>query len=270
MAEKIIFRKRNSILKHVEIFFIKCIISLKENKEYKTQLWFVILFDTILFFMMMIFYIVYGNLVFEFLEWSSYDFMVFFLIQLLTAKVLWLHFLRYFSTRLVRGDLNQVLVKPVNSYFFTNTLQINGANIVTGIVLFFIIVFFLIFGHYNNILLASLIWLIGTIFYIVYYNFFASLAFFMKSSDYILDMANSKLNFVVEEYTPKLFLNSGFRWIAFLLPGSFYGFFTIEALKGRFDLLFKFLPFILLFWTVLTLFLVIAWKIGLKRYEAYG
>lgn len=265
-----VFRNRNTIQKYFEVFITKSLISLKENKEYKTQLWSVILFDIMIFLVMIFFYSVFGELVFEFLNWSTYDFLIFFCLNMLAAKVIWMHFLKVFASRLLNGELNLYLVRPINSYFMANSMTINGANIVTGLAYLLLTILLIYFGNYSYYLLAFLIFILGCIYYLIFHNFIASLAFFMKSSEFLVNLVNRRLNFAIEEYTPKLFYKTPFQWIAFSMPSAFYAFFVMEALNGRFDLLIEFSIYLLGVFIVLFIGLIFEWHYGLKRYEAYG
>lgn len=44
----------------------------------------------------------------------------------------------------------------------------------------------------------------------------------------------------------------------------------IEILKGKFDLIFSYLYWFLLIIIIAFLLLIFQWKIGLKKYEAFG
>jgi len=92
----------------------------------------------------------------------------------------------------------------------------------------------------------------------------------MKSNEFLINLFNKQLNFTIEEYTPRLFLETKFKWIAFLLPGSIYGFFTIESLKNNYEILLYFLPYLLLSFSIMTIGIYLLWHYGLKKYEAYG
>jgi hypothetical protein len=91
-----------------------------------------------------------------------------------------------------------------------------------------------------------------------------------KENGFLIDLLNRKINYAIEEYSPKLFLTSPFELIAFLMPASTYGFFTLEALKGRFELLVIFMPYLIISFLVMLSILILTWSYGLKKYEAYG
>lgn len=264
------FRKRNFFEKYSEVFFTKCKLALKENKEYKAQFWSVVLFDLILVCVILIFYTIYGNLINSILNWNLIDFFLLFCFQLLAGKFFWMHNLRFFSQRLLQGELNLYLVRPINSFFISSIKFISGSNILTGIVLFVITIGTIFTNSYENILLSILIWFLGSIYYLIFVDFLYSFGFFIKESNFLVDLFNYELNFAIESYTPKMFENSLFKYIAFLLPSAIYGFFAVEALKGRFDLLMYFLPYILISFFIMLFGVILMWHYGLKKYEAFG
>ncbi len=270
MNETSIYRNRNIFQKYLEVFFTKCRISLKEIIEYKTQFWSVLFFDVIIFFVMILFLNIYGTLVFEFLNWGTYDFFIFFCLLILAAKFIWMHFLRFFSTRLIQGELNLYLVRPVSSYFMMNCSTINGANIVTGFGFFMLTLILVYFGDYTNYFFSIIIFLFGICYYIIFHNFFASFSFFMKKGEFLVDLFNRRINFAIEEFTPKLFYKTPFQWVAFLMPSAIYGFFTLEALKGNFEIFSEFSLILLISFVIMFVGLLLQWHYGLKRYEAYG
>ena len=264
------FRKRNFFQKYSEVFFTKCKIALKENKEYKAQFWSVVLFDLILVFVILLFFEFYGKLVFEILNWSIFDFFLLFCFQLLAGKFYWMHNLRFLSQRILQGELNLYLIRPVNTFFLTSIKFISGSNIITGVILLIVTIFAIFIGNYQNIILAVIILVLGSIYFVIFIDFLYSFAFFIKESMFLVQIFNHQLNMNIQHFTPKLFEMSIFKWVAFLLPSAIYGFFAVQALKNEFTLLLFFLPYLLISFFIMLFGVILMWHYGLKKYEAFG
>ena len=271
MAKKISkFRKRNIFQKYSEVFLTKCLIAMKENKEYKAQFWSVLLFDIILVFVILLFFEFYGKLVFEILNWSLLDFFILFCFQLLAGKFYWMHNLRFLSQRILQGELNLYLVRPINTFFLTSIKFISGSNIITGVILLIITIFSVFIGNYQNMIYSFIILILGSIYFLIFIDFLYSFAFFIKDSKFLVEIFNHELNMNIQHYTPKLFERTSFKWIAFLLPSAIYGFFAVEALKNEFTLLLFFLPYIIISFFIMFFGIIVMWHYGLKKYEAFG
>ena len=134
---------------------------------------------------------------------------------------------------------------------------------------FIVLLIIILFGDYNlvNIFLAFSLLIIGTLLEIIYVNFFASTAFFIKENSWLSELSN-KIIFTNEEFTPKVFEKLSLFF--YLLSTSIYGYFVIEFLNGRFSLFLHFIPYIIVFYSILAISTYFMWKVGLEKYEAFG
>lgn len=244
-------------------------IQFKSLLEYKANLYAVLFFDTIVTIVFGFFFFIFGEFVFEILGWVERDFIFYFILLLVAAKCKWFFSLMNFSQRLLLGELNLVLTKPVNSFFFECMRNMTGATVVTiplaficflGCCFYFKVSWFLVLS-------SILVLMLGVIFEIIWVNFFESFAFFVKRNEFLVFLY-FRLIFFNEKYTPKI-MESVSKW-SYLLSTSIYGYFVIEILNDRFDVFFNFLPWIFGVGVVVGFLTYFMWVIGLKRYEAYG
>jgi ABC-type uncharacterized transport system permease subunit len=240
---------------------------MKANKEYKVNFYSILFFDIILLGTYLLFYQIYSKFVGEIIGWNSYDFILYYFALYFGSKGKWLFSLQYFTQRLLRGDLNTILTKPVNPFLFENLKIVNGPTLILMPISFLLFLIVAIKGNYSNIFLGSLILIFGTILEIIMINFLESLAFFIKNNRFLLEMFFHTI-YINEEYTPKVF--EKISNLFYLLTTSIYGYFVVEILKSKFNLFIKFIPLILIFYSIIVFLTFIIWKIGLKKYEAYS
>lgn len=183
------------------------------------------------------------------------------------SKVKWFFSLQFLRNHLIAGDLNLYLTKPINIFLFENMRMISGVNIIFIPLSLLLFIGFVLYGNYNNILFAFLLLIIGSILEVIFINFIESTSFFMKDNRFLSNIGY-KLIYTNEKFTPIAFekLTSLF----YLLSTSIYGYFVIEILNNRFNQFFYFLPWIIRVYFILALFTYFMWKIGLKKYEAFG
>jgi ABC-type uncharacterized transport system permease subunit len=265
------FKKRTTFQKYKEIFLAKIKIALKENKEYKAMLWSLIILDVMFFLSYMIFYNFYGGLIFEFLSWSSFDYVTFFLIILTLSKLKHMFSLKMFSKFLLRGDLNLYLTKPYNLFFSQAIRPLTGAGIVSYIFCVFVCFLLILFyENFESLGLILFIFLFGSFFELLFHNFLFSFAFFIKKNDFLLCEPMLRLEIIGEKFTPKIFEKMPIFNFFAIMPTVFAGYFIIEILKGGKTEFLYYFPYVILVCIFLGLGLHIVWTQGLKRYEAYG
>ena len=256
---------------HFNFFIEKNIISKQASKEYKINFYFMLLFDIILFFTTTTFFYVMLPFINLVLDWTIYDLILVYWLELLTWKILWSHNLRGWNNRLLNGELNNYITKPINPYFGATSQLMSWPNTLTGFFILFGSLFFM-FTHQNYIypFFGFLVFLFGVFMFILYFNFFYSLNFFIKdTNNYIYNLSRMPEG-IVFDYTPKFFESYKFGFFFFLVPSAIIGFFTIEVLRGNFDYFNIFyLPILCLFF-LLILGTYLLWKFGLKKYEAFG
>lgn len=257
------------IRRHLDYFFTKIFLSIQKMKEYKADFYSMMFFDIILLISYIIAYTVIGNLISPFLNWKIGDFFLLFCFSLLAWKILWIHNLRGFSSRLLKGELNIAMVKPINVYFNIATEQINFQNIISGFGLFLLAVIYIIYDQsYENFLLAFFIFIFGSVYLVVIFNFIQSFSFFIKRNEFIYNIVFDTEG-LINKYTPKTFEGTSISYLFYLFPASI-GFFLIEALNGRIKQFLFYFPYLLFSFFVLILGTYILWHYGLKKYEAFG
>lgn len=250
-----------------EIFKERMRQGLKENKEYKANFYSILFFDIALLFVFMLFFQIYSSMIGSDLNWTSFDFVVYYLTLFFGSKIKWFFSLQFLREHLIAGDLNMHLTKPLNIFLFENMRMISGVNIIfipLALILFIISV---LYGNYNHLFFAITLLLIGSIFEVIFINFIESTSFFIKDNRFLSDMGY-RLIYTNEKYTPKAF--EKLTNIFYFLSTSIYGYFVIEILNSRFDQFFYFLPYIILIYFCFSILTYFMWKIGLKKYEAFG
>lgn len=267
-SREIKFRKRNIFQKYWEIYYEKMIISFKKNKEYRINFWMMNLFDVVTLFSFMAMYYVIGNLMYDTIKWDMIDFFIYFCLNLISWKMLWQHNLRNFSKRLLQGELNQNLLRPVNSYFLSSIEDLSASNFITGIMLL-IVVFYIAVFKYVNIFFAVFLMIFSWFYFMAWANFLDSFAFFAKGIEVFKEIPY-KLNTAVDRYTPKLFEGVSFFELVIIMPVTIHAFFVVEMFNGRVDVLSEYYILILGSFLMLILGIFLLWYYGLKKYEAYG
>jgi len=265
------FRKRNVFQKYLEVFFTRLKLGLTEMKEYPSNNIAGLISNFSLMGTYIIFYFVFAEIIlFKSLNWEKYDFIVLFMLLLTYALFLRFFSLSDFQNQLLRGELNNYLVRPINPYSIASTKNLRGSIILNFLIFLGLTIFVLIYGNYSNYIFAFIIGSLGFITHTLIINNIFSLSFFMKKGDIFYDLYYKQYFTTIESYTPKMFENTLLKHIVYLTPASFIGFFIIEVLKGRFELVLQYLlPFIFL--TIVSLLLLIVqWHYGLKKYEAFG
>lgn len=254
------------------IYKLQFLLALKQLKEYKADFYMGLLTYTVTTLSYFVFYIVFQELSAEILNWTYYDFMLFFFIGMLTSLALRFFWVRPLVNIVKHGNLNTVLSKPVKPYFFIIIADLRGSFIPFTFIFLLIVISMSFFeSSYSNHFLASLILIIGFIVQILFLNIIFSLAFFTKGLvNYLFKLYYQNLNTLIEAYTPKFFESSKFVHIIYLFPVSFIDYFFIEILKGNTETMFFYLPYFLLFGLICLIILIIQWKVGLKKYEAFG
>ncbi|MCA9459381.1 MAG: ABC-2 family transporter protein [Nanoarchaeota archaeon] len=261
--------KTSQIKKHWIFFLAKIKLSFKTGKEYKANFWSMIIFDITILLSYMILFSMINQLSSDYLDWEYKDFLILFFLNLLMWKFLWLHNLRNFGVRLLRGELNISRTKPINTYFMTTSNYINSQNIISGLFLFLIILFSMFYFNYSNQFLTLILILFSFLYFVVFFNFFNSIYFFMKSGHFFTELF-FRANSVVKIFSPKVFDKLSIFWIFYLLPTTINGFFVIEMLNGRIGDFLFFLPFILISFVIFIFGIYLMWHYGLKNYEGYG
>ncbi len=254
--------------RYVDFFVERMIISKKTNKEYKADFWSMMTFDIVHLLTMMIFYGAVAQLTSSFLGWNRVDFFLFFCINLLMWKNLWLHNLRNFSSRLLRGALNYALMRPLNPYFSMSTRYINWQNFISSIGLLAIVAYVVLINDYSDYFFAFLIFIFGSLYFMAFYNFMSSFEFFFKKFE--LFEILMKVNSSVRQFTPKAFDTLSFKYVFYMVPTGVCTFSVIYILNGHLDEVLVYIPYALGLFLFFILGIVVNWHYGIKNYEGYN
>ena len=256
------------IRRNISFIIARIKLAFKENIEYKVNLYSAIAINLVMILVALLFFSVYIKFSGVVLNWSYTDFILYSFIVLAGSKAHYLFAIRSFKTQLLKGHLNNGLIRPVNPYIFHSMFYLMGPVLIIFPFLLFIIYSMLIYYSYTNVFFFTIFFIFAFFYCSFFYSFFGSLAFFIKENDFLVSTANS-LNNVVEVYTPKMFQSVSTTYI-YIFPSAIFGFLSIELLKGNATLLLKLLPYIIATFFIMIISIYFIWKIGLKRYEAFG
>lgn len=239
----------------------------KQIKEYPINFWSIVYFDISLTIVYLFFYSIIQSLSLNFLSWTYLDFILLYVTIQMISKGTYFFILRSLNKQLLLGDLNIWKSKPINPFIGMSSRAKDGAIFTTFIFLFFLIILYL-YGPYQNIFQGILLLFFSLIYYIVYTDFFESLAFFIKQNNFIIRISKD-VAYLNDRFTPKVFEGTKLNFL-FYLPTALFGFYFIELVNNRFDYLSKYFIFIIISFLIFIFGNYILWKIGLKKYEAFG
>lgn len=252
------------------VFFERFKMSLKQAFEYKANFYAMILFDFVLFFTSMFFYSVFlGDVGKDILDWGNNEFVLLFCFGLLSGKFLWFFNLFEFSERLLSGELNLYLVRPINSFFMASLKFMSGHNIISGAILLIFTVFWLIFKDFHNLFFVILLMFIGWIFFSLLYLFADSFAFVFKNVEFVR-VPLTRMNSILQFHTIAFFEKTSFVKVLAMFPCVLYSYIPIEVARGNFSVLYYYGPSILISMFCLVVGIFLLWKFGLKNYEGYN
>ena len=261
------FVKRNSIQRHVDFMKQIYIQAFKQIREYPANFFSIFYFDIVLTIVYLLFYSVFQNLASLFLDWTYIDFILFLISISLVTKSMYFFIILGFRDKLLSGELNLWKSKPIHPFIGISSRSKDGAIYTTFIFVPFLI-FFCLYGDYENIFLGFFLLILSLIYYVVYIDFLESLAFIMKENSFMIRIGKD-VAYLNERFTPKVFENS-LLFILFYLPTALFGFYFIELVNGRYDYLIQHMFGIILFFLFFLFGTYVLWKIGLKKYEAFG
>ena len=244
------------------------IISMKISKEYKLNTYFMITFDIVLVLAKLLSFYIILSIVGDVIQWTILDYFIWYVLILIYWKFLWMHNLRGFSNVLLKGDMNQYLMRPISPYLQITSNKMNFPNFVSGFILLISIYLVALYQGYTNFLFGTLILIIGQISFIIFRNLFEAFSFIGKNLNFISNMYD-QFDSMILRFTPKLFSETIFRGTAFLFT-AVYGYFFVEILKNNFTEFFIYFKYLLLLTFVALFILMFIWKKGLEKYEAFG
>jgi len=176
--------------KNLNFILAKIIIGLKENKEYKINLYSAIIVNLVVVLIYLIFFMIFNKNFPEVLNFTRYDFLVYGFLILSGSKIYHIFVLKYFSKKLLRGDLNLILTKPINPFLFSIFSSFRGPVIIVFPMLLLITLLLIYFGDYSiiNYIPAILFFIFSCIYYMIFFNIFESLAFFIKENYFFTEI----------------------------------------------------------------------------------
>jgi len=259
-----------NFVKLFNVWRVRFLLSLKQIKEYKANFLSVLLFDSILFFSTMLFYIIFlGDVSSDILGWGFNEFVLLFCFGLLGGKFTWMFNLFGFSGRLLSGELNLYLVRPVNVFFMAATNKMSGANFVTSVFLFVFSMIWLLVREFEHLFLVVVLMVFGWVMYSTLYCFMDSISFFLKNNTFIAAPLK-RVNYMLQFYTISFFENSSVVKVFALFPCVMYSYIPIEVARGNLEVLNLYLLPLILSFIGMSLSIYFMWKFGLKNYEAFG
>ena len=242
-----------------------------ENKEYRTNLVMGFLSNFTMILSYVIFFGIIGELFLAQYGLGFRDYLLFFCL-IAMGSFLWRFTAnRTFYQLLLKGDLNKALTMPINPYIYQIPMALRGSLMAFCVFWFIALIVVILLWHVTIYLLLGFVtFMLGFIFQTAILSFIFSLAFFMKKSEFIFSLYYHELNHVVEGFTPVPFLDSKLALLMVSIPSAVYGFVTLMTIKGDLSFLMNTIMVCIigsLFFGTLT---YINWRIGLKKYEAYG
>ncbi len=260
------FRDRSIFIKYFDVLVEIFSVALKQNKEYKANLWSALLINLVYILVMISFYLAFFPLISSISNWNEVDYLMFIFILLLLGKFVIVFSVKRLNRDLLEGKLNIVLSKPINPFFYFST-RFNGAVLVVSSLVFLSFLFLLFyFYQFNFIFLFYFIF--SAIYQIIFVTFFISTAFFIKNNFFLVDIS-SKINNRIKEFTPNSFRDNLFLKFIYIFPSALGSFILVNILKGNY-LFFKYFEVILSSFIFFILGTYLLWYYGLKKYEAYG
>lgn len=263
------FVKQSSFKKHLNLILIKFKLAFKTDLEYKINIWMMLFETTVLILIYSLFYSTYNSFTKEIIPWTQTDFILLLFLLITAGQIMWSFSITKFQNYLLNGQLNKSLIRPINPYIDTINMNTRGATMIIFPILASITLIIILTNNYSNHILALINFIIGTIFYIIFFSCIYSLTFFLKTGNTIAETIR-RVGYTSDEFTPKIFETTIFRNFFYLLPSSIAGYFTIEILNNRIELISKFQPIIFLIIIIFIIILYLLWHFGLKKYEGYN
>jgi ABC-type uncharacterized transport system permease subunit len=155
--------QKNSFQRSLGFLKEAFIISMKTSKEYKLNTYFMITFDIVLVLAKLLSFYIILSIVGDVIQWTILDYFIWYVLILIYWKFLWMHNLRGFSNVLLKGDMNQYLMRPISPYLQITSNKMSFPNFVSGFILLISIYLVALYQGYTNFLFGTLILIIGQI-----------------------------------------------------------------------------------------------------------
>ncbi len=261
--------------KHYLIYFFENFkISFKSLIEFKTNLYNLILIELFLAIAFVSFSFIFSENFGDIIGWNFIDFLLlYYIVQLANDISGFFVYNKGLSYKLKEGSLNTYLSKPGN--VFLNYILGFSFNTIIPVTIYSLIVTFLLF--YIKITLFSLFILVLFFIFllvilVLWYHFLSSFAFyFLKLGEVLLSIFYFSISDMAQSYPFQFFSKLKIKLFLLLIPTFIVSSIIIPILRGSeiYNLKLQILFFIIFF--LISFFgLIINWKIGLKKYEAFG
>ncbi len=257
--------------RYLDFFKVNLFIMFQTMKEYKANLYSVfliqIVFISISYFTSFIIASNFGQVI----GWNFLDFLVYqVLIRIIyqfSGIFLWG---KSISHSIINAQFNNHLVMPLNiklKYYFNNLSSSGYIYILFSLCELLILLIFFYQREINYlILLTTLLFLI--VYHFLIHQSLETMGFHYKKLDHQLLRLYYPLTNILSSYPINYFQFFSFRNLLIFIPHSILVFFIFPS--SITISLFTFYVILIVVSFLLVLILIINWKIGLKKYEAYG
>lgn len=264
-------------LKYNLAFFWRCfIISFKAPIEYKANFYMTLINGLAFIPALILFGYVLFSVILNQFSWTILEYVLFiFLIDIYMDITGYFHAGRSLENLIKSGDLNMYLTKPTNpfiSYVFAKSFNTSLFIAITTLSYSIIL---LVLGFTTTILdfllgvfLFLMLCLIGTLFY----QFLISFTWFIYESDFFFRDLKWRIEYEVLGRYPALFFEKwSFLFLIMIFPAYYISSWLIPILSFSQIKVEYFEILILISMTFISIIgIIINWKYGLKRYEAFG
>lgn len=258
------FNKRYLDFLKVNLFLMK-----QYTKEYKVNIYSAIsvqiVYTMMSYFILFVIASNFGSII----GWSYIDFIMYGILGRLSSQLfLFLLWGKNISQTIIGGNFNQHLVRPLNvayKYFTSNLTPIGLLYLISSCIE--LIVISLLFDSSIELSLysVSVILFIGIIDALVYETI-ESFGFLVKKLEQSIMMFIHPFHRIQNNYPIPFFIKTSI-WKIFLITSNAFLVLFLFPHDFNTNIIWYFIPILLL---VLILILINNWKIGLKKYEAYG
>jgi len=254
-----------------ESFFMR----MKVLREYKSNLYSGLLASTGFSLVLLLFFSTFSNQFSIILNWTYKDYLFAIIISQFTALLFGsLAYGLSLSRELLDGNLNVYLTKPISVFLQQLNNTFLEEVIIISPIYFFLLIIYLIFIYpefsFVRLFISMIFICFAGILFITTMRMFDSFAFFIKH----FDLGHLYMQSFYETFDiyPAIMFKNTLKLISFFFANAYYGARVTEYFMGRtdFDTLLMYLAFILVLIIVCIVVIFMNWKIGLKKYEAFG
>lgn len=275
MIEKY-FVKVGSLKYNLAFFWTNFVISFKASIEYKVNFYMTLLNGLAFIPTLLLFgYVLYSVILNQF-SWTIVEYVLFiFLIDLYMDITGYFHAGKSLENLIKSGDLNMYLTKPTNpfiSYAFAKSFN-TALFILITIMSYSIILLILDFRTtVLDLLLGVFLFIVLCLIGALFYQFLISFTWFILESDFFFRDLKWRIEYEVLGRYPALFFEKwNFLFLIMIFPSYYISSWLISIISFSQVSIEYFEIIILVSITFISILgIIINWKYGLKRYEAFG